>query len=62
MRHIRCGHGFAVLLAYQFVVRSIMVGSGQPFHLLALAVLGGVDVLVNNAGIGTRTAGGHWTR
>ena len=23
--HIRCGHGFAVLLAYEFAVRSIMV-------------------------------------
>jgi len=49
LRHIRCGHGFALLLAYESAIRSIMVGSGQPFHRLGAdahfcaqrAVLGG---------------------
>ena len=37
LRHIRCGHGFVVLLSDEFTVRSIMVGSGQPFHMLSAA-------------------------
>ena len=37
MLYIRCGHDFAVLLADEFGARSIMVGSGQRFHMLSAA-------------------------